>query len=118
MPDIPARSAATLTELEDHAAFQRRHIGPDLQDEAAMLATLGFASRAALIDAVIPPAIRRKDAMGLGPATTEGAALSALRRIAETNEIYKSYIGQGYYATNTPGVILRNVFQSPAWYTA
>src|SRR5688572_15595377 len=118
MPDIPARSSATLAELEDHAQFQRRHIGPDAPDEAAMLATMGFASRAALIDAVIPPAIRRKEAMGLGPPTTEGSALSALRRIAETNQLFKSYIGQGYYDTKTPGVIARNVFQSPAWYTA
>jgi glycine dehydrogenase len=118
MPDIPARSPATLTELEDHGQFPRRHIGPDLQDEAAMLGVLGFASRSALIDALVPPAIRRKDPMGLGPATTEGTALSTLRCIAETNQLFKSYIGQGYYATNTPGVILRNVFQSPAWYTA
>ena len=118
MPDTPARSSATLADLEDHRQFQRRHIGPDLQDEAAMLGVLGFASRAALIDAVVPPAIRRKDAMGLGPATPEGTALSTLRRIAETNQVFKSFIGQGYYGTHTPGVILRNVFQSPAWYTA
>jgi glycine dehydrogenase len=118
MPDTPARSSATLAELEDHRQFQRRHIGPDLQEEAAMLGLLGFSSRAALIDAVVPPAIRRKEAMGLGPATPEGTALSTLRRIAETNKVFKSFIGQGYYGTHTPGVILRNVFQSPAWYTA
>ena len=118
MPDTPARSSATLADLEDHRQFQRRHIGPDLQEEAAMLGVLGFASRSALIDAVVPPAIRRKDAMGLGPATPEGMALSTLRRIAETNQVFKSFIGQGYYGSHTPGVILRNVFQSPAWYTA
>ena len=118
MPDIPARSAATLAELEDRAQFQRRHIGPDASDEAAMLGVLGLPSRAALIDAVVPAAIRRKEPMGLGPATPEGTALSTLRRIAETNQVFKSFIGQGYYGTHTPGVILRNVFQSPAWYTA
>src|SRR5262249_8718798 len=120
MPDTPIRSLerAALAELEDHGAFQRRHIGPDEQDQAAMLATLGFKSRAALIDAVIPPAIRRKDRMELGEPRTEGEALKALRCIGEKNKVLKSYIGQGYYETYTPSVILRNVFQNPAWYTA
>src|SRR5688572_10508482 len=120
MPDTPIASgrAATLEELEDHGAFIRRHIGPDHDDQAAMLAVLGFDSRDALIEAVIPPAIRRKDAMDLPPPRTEGEALAALRRIAGRNQVLKSYIGQGYYETYTPGVILRNVFQNPAWYTA
>ncbi|MGZ5650423.1 MAG: aminomethyl-transferring glycine dehydrogenase [Usitatibacter sp.] len=120
MPDTPIFSLehASLAELEDHGAFQRRHIGPDEADQAAMLATLGFRSRAALIDALIPPAIRRKDRMELGAPRTEGDALTELRRIAEKNQVFKSFIGQGYYPTYTPGVILRNVFQNPAWYTA
>ncbi|HEX4781727.1 MAG TPA: aminomethyl-transferring glycine dehydrogenase [Usitatibacter sp.] len=120
MPDTPIRnsSAATLADLEDHGAFERRHIGPDEADQAAMLATLGFASRAELIDATVPAAIRRKTPMGIGGPRTEGEALGALRHIAEKNRIFKSYIGQGYYETYTPGVILRNVFQNPAWYTA
>src|SRR5688572_1865273 len=83
-----------------------------------MLEVLGFASRAALIDAVVPPAIRRKDKLDTGAARTEGEALGALRALAERNQVFKSYIGQGYYETYTPGVILRNVFESPAWYTA
>ncbi len=120
MPDTPhaARARQTLPDLEDHAAFERRHIGPDADEQAAMLGALGFASRAALVDAVVPSAIRRKLAMDLGEPRTEGEALSALRRIAEKNIVFKSYIGQGYYETHTPGVILRNVFQNPAWYTA
>jgi glycine dehydrogenase len=120
MPDTPLRSRSrpTLPELEDHGAFQRRHIGPDRADQAAMLAALGFDSRKSLIDAVVPAAIRRKSPMGIGAPRTEGEALSALRRIAEKNQVFKSYIGQGYYETYTPGVILRNVFQNPAWYTA
>jgi glycine dehydrogenase len=108
----------TLAELEDPGAFERRHIGPDIADEAAMLGVLGFGSRAALIDAVVPAAIRRRSSMHVGAPRTEGEALSALRRIAEKNTVCKSYIGQGYYETYTPGVILRNVFQNPAWYTA
>jgi glycine dehydrogenase len=118
MPDTPVSSRATLDELEDHGAFQRRHIGPDAADEAAMLGVLGYASRAALIDAVVPAAIRRRDAMGIGAPRTEGEALARLRSIAEKNVVFKSYIGQGYHETYTPGVILRNVFQNPAWYTA
>jgi len=120
MPDTPIRSIATasLAELEDHGAFARRHIGPDEADQAAMLAALGFASRAELIDAIVPAAIRRKSPMGIGEPRTEGEALGELRRIAEKNRLFKSYIGQGYYQTYTPGVILRNVFQNPAWYTA
>jgi glycine dehydrogenase len=120
MPDTPISdlARAPLEALEDHGAFRRRHIGPDPQDEAQMLALLGHASRDALIDAVVPKAIRRKTAMGIGAPRTEGEALTALRRIAEKNQVFKSFIGQGYYETYTPGVILRNVFQNPAWYTA
>jgi glycine dehydrogenase len=120
MPDTPQReiARASLPELEDHDAFERRHIGPDAAEQAAMLAALGFESRDALIDAVIPASIRRRGPMGLGEPRSEGEALTALRRTAEKNEIFKSYIGQGYYHTYTPGVILRNVFQNPGWYTA
>ncbi|HUP29143.1 MAG TPA: aminomethyl-transferring glycine dehydrogenase [Usitatibacter sp.] len=120
MPDTPVhpQTLPSLGELEDHGAFQRRHIGPDAADQAAMLASLGFASREALIDAVVPRAIRRTRAMDLGEPRSEAEALTHLRAIAEKNQVYKSYIGQGYYETHTPGVILRNVFQNPAWYTA
>jgi glycine dehydrogenase len=120
MPDTPARDLerATLEALEDHGAFRRRHIGPDAHDEARMLSVLGFACREALIDAVVPKAIRRRTPMGIGAPRSEGEALTALRHIAEKNVVYKSFIGQGYYETHIPGVILRNVFQNPAWYTA
>jgi len=120
MPDTPVRSqpAPGLAELEDHGAFQRRHIGPDDADQQAMLALLGFASRRALIEAVVPPAIRRQRPMEVGEPRTEAAALTRLRAIAEKNQVFRSFIGQGYYGTNTPAVILRNVFQNPAWYTA
>src|SRR5690349_13188380 len=114
MPDTPLRAAATLAELEQPAGFQRRHIGPDEAEQREMLRALGFDARAQLIDAVIPSAIRRKGAMGIGEPTGEGEALTKLRRIAEKNRVFKSFIGQGYYETYTPGVILRNVFQNPA----
>ena len=117
MPDTPV-SRASLEALEDHGAFEHRHIGPDAAEQAAMLGALGFATRGELMDAVVPQAIRRRASMGIGAPRTEGEALAHLRRIAEKNLVFKSYIGQGYYETYTPGVILRNIFQNPAWYTA
>ena len=120
MPDTPmhAPGPASLADLEDHGEFLRRHIGPDADEQSAMLATLGFGSRGALIDAVVPRSIRRKARLDLGEPRTEGEALTRLRAIAERNQVFRSFIGQGYYETWTPGVILRNVFQNPAWYTA
>jgi glycine dehydrogenase len=108
----------TLAELEDHGAFERRHIAPDAEDQAAMLATLGYASRSQLIDAVVPPAIRRAKPMGIGAPLAEAEALARLRAISRKNRVFKSFIGQGYYGTHTPGVIQRNIFENPAWYTA
>ncbi|MDW3686982.1 aminomethyl-transferring glycine dehydrogenase [Cupriavidus sp. CV2] len=111
----------TLAELEARDAFASRHIGPDAAEQQHMLKVLGYDSRAALIDAVIPSAIRRRDGMPLGEFTaplSEEAALAKLRGLASKNRVLKSFIGQGYYNTLTPGVILRNIFENPAWYTA
>ena len=80
MPDTPmtrAGKAPTLSELEDHGAFERRHVGPSEEDQAAMLAVLGYRSRAALIDAVIPRAIRRAQPMEIGAPLAEAEALGA-----------------------------------------
>jgi len=120
MPDTPIAktSHATLVELEDHGAFERRHIGPDDADQSKMLKLLGFDKRSALVDALVPRGIRRKKALDLGAPRTEAEALTRLRTLAERNQVFRSFIGQGYYECWTPGVILRNVFQNPAWYTA
>ncbi len=118
MPDTPAASRASLAELEDLAAFERRHVGPGAGEQAEMLAALGFGSLDALAQAVVPAAIRRKAPLALPPALSEPEALAQLRRIAGRNEVFRSFIGQGYYGTHTPGVILRNVLENPAWYTA
>ena len=83
-----------------------------------MLEVLGYASRAALMDAIVPAAIRRKAPLALPGAMTEAQALARMRSIASRNKVLKSFIGQGYYGTHTPGVILRNVLENPAWYTA
>ncbi|WP_431820989.1 aminomethyl-transferring glycine dehydrogenase [Burkholderia sp. F1] len=115
------RTPLSLAALETHDAFAERHIGPDAASQQAMLDTLGFATRAALIDAVIPASIRRAETLPLGPFAqpkSEAEALAALRALADKNQVFRSYIGQGYYDTHTPAVILRNVLENPAWYTA
>jgi len=112
----PAR--LSLAQLEQHDAFCARHIGPDAADQAAMLSVLGYATRAALIDAVVPAGIRDQSALDLSPGLSETTALAELRKIAAMNVVARSFIGQGYYDTHLPGVILRNILESPAWYTA
>jgi glycine dehydrogenase len=108
----------SLAELEQHGAFIDRHIGTTAGEQADMLKTLGYASRAALIDAVVPPSIRLREPLALPAAKGEHEALAALRAYASRNRVLQSFIGQGYYGTFTPGVILRNVLENPAWYTA
>ncbi|MFT3821735.1 MAG: aminomethyl-transferring glycine dehydrogenase [Rubrivivax sp.] len=107
-----------LAELENDAEFCARHIGPDAADEALMLSAIGAASRQALVRSLVPPDIVRAQPMDLPPPATEAAALAELRAIAAKNRVLKSFIGQGYHGTHTPGVILRNILENPAWYTA
>jgi glycine dehydrogenase len=97
-----------LSALERSDAFIARHIGASADDQAAMLAVLGYPSRAALMDAIVPAAIRR----------TAPLALAGPKTIAAKNRVLKSFIGQGYYGTHTPAVIARNILENPAWYTA
>ena len=111
-------SAKSLGELENPAEFIARHIGIDEADEAHMLSVVGSASRRALIDGIVPRSIARGTPMAIPAPVTEAAALRQLRAIADKNQVFKSYIGQGYYGTLTPGVILRNILENPAWYTA
>ena len=112
------QSTKPLDELENSREFIARHIGVSDADEAHMLSVLGQASRRALIDSIVPRSIARAQAMQLPPPVTEAAALDELKQIAQKNQLLKSFIGQGYYGTHTPGVILRNILENPAWYTA
>ncbi len=112
------QSVKPLDELENPSEFVARHIGIGEADEALMLSVIGEASRRALIDGIVPRSIARSQGMQLPPAITEAAALAELKAIAEQNQLLKSFIGQGYNGTHTPGVILRNVLENPAWYTA
>jgi len=111
-------STQPLAVLENATEFVARHIGIAPEDEAHMLSAIGAASRDALIDAIVPPSIRRHQPMALPPAATEAQALAELKALAGRNQLLKSFIGQGYYGTHTPGVILRNILENPAWYTA
>ncbi|HEY3427329.1 MAG TPA: glycine dehydrogenase (aminomethyl-transferring), partial [Acidimicrobiia bacterium] len=98
--------------------FSRRHLGPRPTDIAKMLAELGVGSVDELIAETLPGAIRIADELRLPPALSEPEALAEMRRLSETNQIFTSMIGLGYYDTFTPSVILRNVLENPAWYTA
>ena len=108
----------SLAELENTGEFMPRHIGPDEADQQHMLSVIGAASRRALIEAVLPPAIARSRPMALPAPVGEAQALAELKAIAGKNQVLKSFIGQGYHGTHTPGVILRNILENPAWYTA
>ncbi len=107
-----------LIELENAAEFIARHIGVQADDECRMLSIIGAASRRALIEAIVPRSIARSQPMALPAVLSEAQALAELKRIAAQNKVLKSCIGQGYHGTHTPAVILRNVLENPAWYTA
>jgi len=97
--------------------FAGRHIGPDEKETSGMLATIGVRSLDELIDRTIPAAIRSKKPLNIPDPLSEYQYLTSLREIAANNKVFKSYIGQGYYNTIVPSVILRNVFENPGWYT-
>ncbi len=107
-----------LRELENAAEFVARHVGITTDDERHMLSVIGAATRRALIDSIVPRSIARSQPMALPEPLTEAQALAELKAIASKNTLLKSFIGQGYHGTHTPGVILRNVLENPAWYTA
>jgi glycine dehydrogenase len=107
-----------LRELENTGEFIARHVGIDADAEQHMLSVIGAASRRALIESIVPRSIIRGAPMALPEPLTEAQALAELKAIAGKNRLLKSFIGQGYHGTHTPGVILRNVLENPAWYTA
>src|SRR6218665_367370 len=119
---MPMPSAAQhpvpLGALENATEFLPRHIGIDADDQAPMLSVIGETARRALIDSIVPRSIARRQAMELPLPVSEAAALAELRALAARNQVLRSFIGQGYYGTHTPGVILRNILENPAWYTA
>jgi len=97
--------------------FRHRHIGPNEAETTEMLKAIGVAGLQELIDRTVPPAIRMNEELNLPQAMSEAEYLQHIKEISLKNRVFKNYIGQGYYDTITPSVILRNVFENPAWYT-
>ncbi len=97
--------------------FSARHTGASASETQAMLQQIGAASVNALINETIPDTIRLKEPLNIKDAVTEEQFLVNLKKIASKNKLFKNYLGQGYYNTYTPGVILRNITENPGWYT-
>ncbi|MGW2252821.1 aminomethyl-transferring glycine dehydrogenase [Kitasatospora sp. NPDC001660] len=110
--------AVTLTELEQASPFESRHIGPDAAAQEKMLAQVGYGSLDELATTAVPEAIRSITGLDLPAGRSEAQVLAELRELAGRNQVLQPMIGLGYYGTFTPPVILRNVLENPAWYTA
>ena len=108
----------TLNDLQNAEQFVSRHVGPNTDDQQAMLSLLDCNNLQQLIEQVVPQSIINQQSLTLAEQCTEAQALKELREIAKQNKVYKNYLGQGYYGTLTPNVILRNILENPAWYTA
>jgi glycine dehydrogenase len=102
---------------QQSAEFTQRHIGPNPTDTRLMLETIGVSSVEELIGRTVPAAIRNKESLSIPDGISEFAYLSELKKVAAKNTLFRNYIGQGYYGTITPSVILRNIFENPGWYT-
>ena len=107
-----------LSALESATPFSVRHVGPGDDEIAKMLAVVGHGSLEELAEAAVPAAIRATERLDLPPAASEPQVLTELRALADRNTPVTPMIGCGYSGTHTPGVVLRNVMENPAWYTA
>ncbi len=101
-----------LFELQSNE-FAGRHIGPRKEDATTMLQTIGVQSLDELIVKTVPDAIRMKSALAIPSAMSEAEYLRHIKEVSMKNEVFRSYIVQGYYDTYTPSVILRNIFENP-----
>ncbi|MFI6377660.1 aminomethyl-transferring glycine dehydrogenase [Streptomyces sp. NPDC050546] len=107
-----------LSELEEAVPFEQRHIGPDHEACAKMLAHVGYGSLDELTAAAVPAVIKSAEALDLPGARSEAEVIAELRSLADRNQVLGSMIGLGYYGTFTPPVVMRNVMENPSWYTA
>ena len=105
------------TSIHYQEQFKNRHIAPNTADTQEMLKTIGVKSIDELIEQTVPANIRLKQALRLPEALSETNYLSKLKQTASKNKVFKSYIGQGYYGVQVPGVIQRNILENPGWYT-
>ena len=117
-PPATPPSSLSLAELEAGSPFAARHIGPSADEQAKMLAVLGYGSLAELAEAAVPEVIRATQALDLPAAASEAGVLAELRGLAAQNRVTTPMLGLGYAGTHTPPVIVRNVLENPAWYTA
>ena len=104
--------------LDTSNEFIPRHIGPSQEDQAKMLAAIDAPDLDTLMREVVPANIHMSRELNLPGARSEADVLAEMRKIASDNQVFRNYIGQGYYGTHTPNVILRNILENPAWYTA
>ena len=104
--------------MENINSFALRHIGLSQADIENLLKQLGYKDLEDFSKSVLPENIFTEEKLGLDDALSEEEALKALKEISKKNIVYRSFIGQGYYGTVTPKVILRNVFENPGWYTS
>jgi glycine dehydrogenase len=114
----PPRPQISANNSQKLSTFAKRHIGPNPDDIQQMLAVLGFTNIDDLIDKTVPETIRFNQELKLPAAQSEFAALAKLKQIADKNQVYRSFIGMGYYDCITPAVIQRNILENPGWYTA
>ncbi|ABG58298.1 aminomethyl-transferring glycine dehydrogenase [Cytophaga hutchinsonii] len=105
-------------DLTQRGSFQERHIGTSLSEKETMLKAIGVGSLDQLIDETVPANIRLANPLQLPKALSEEEFLVEFKKVVSQNEIFKTYIGLGYYNTLTPTVILRNILENPGWYTA
>ncbi|MGH1486322.1 MAG: aminomethyl-transferring glycine dehydrogenase [Cellvibrionaceae bacterium] len=118
MSTIRPLLSQSIQSLSQPGAFIQRHIGPDKQQQQAMLAALGVSDLNTLIEQTVPAGILQTETMALDHPVDEQQALQQLNTIASQNSVFTSYIGMGYHDTIVPNVILRNVLENPGWYTA
>lgn len=114
----PQKLARAFSILAHHDKFVPRHLGPSSKaDVQTMLKAIGYQTMDQLIDDTVPAQIRAKKPLNLPASQGETAELKALQEMMDKNVLHKTFIGQGYYNTITPPVILRNIIENPAWYT-
>lgn len=116
--EIQPYAAQRLAQLAHHDAFLKRHNGPDAAETRHMLDALGLPSMQALIQQTVPDDIRLEGELALDDPCNESEALDYLAQLARQNRVARNFIGQGYYGTQMPAVIQRNVLENPGWYTA